>query len=226
MRKMLAFLLAGCLLLTALSCAQAQPLEDLIVGLVRDEEGLEARQEVTAIPNMDETMGVQGVSQGGVDAYGMLRGEAFLYVFASKEERVQAAWRLDSALTKRGFTPGDFPFEGATYTLYASEGDGGILLMDGVTECATMIVLAGNFRQEEAKNPERVQTAQAGLSAEIEGAPRRYLYVDEKADDKGVMMTFSAAEPASDGYDVMKIYFPLADEAPEGEITLVLAPEE
>lgn len=39
MKKLLTVLLAACIVLTALSCAQAQPLEELIVGIVRDEDG-------------------------------------------------------------------------------------------------------------------------------------------------------------------------------------------
>ena len=74
MKKLLTVLLAACIVLTALSCAQAQPLEELIVGIVRDEDGMEKREEPVVIPNMDETMGVQGVAQGLVDAYGILRG--------------------------------------------------------------------------------------------------------------------------------------------------------
>ena len=224
MKRFLAVRLAACIVLTALSCAQAQPLEELIVGIVRDEDGMEKREEPVVIPNMDETMGVQGVAQGLVDAYGILRGEAYLYVFESKDERVKATWRLDSALTERGFKPSDFPFDGATYTLYSGP-NGGVLLMDGVTERTTMIVLAGDFEQEAAHAPENVQAAAAELTAEMNGAQRRYLYIDKKEDENGVMMTFSAAEPAGDGYDVVKIYFPQAEQAPENGMTFVFAPD-
>ena len=53
MKKLLTVLLAACIVLTALSCAQAQPLEELIVGIVRDEDGMEKREEPVVIPNMD-----------------------------------------------------------------------------------------------------------------------------------------------------------------------------
>ena len=59
----------------------------------------------------------------------------------------------------------------------------------------------------------------------MNGAQRRYLYIDQKEDENGVMMTFSAAEPAGDGYDVVKIYFPQAEQAPENGMTFVFAPD-
>ena len=228
MKKLLAVVLGACLALTA-ACAYAQPLEDLIVNVVRDDESTE-KQTTVKIPNIDETMGVQGVSQGYVDAYGVLRGEAFLYVFDSENARAQAAWRLDAALTSCGFKPGDFLFEGSTYTAYNAE-TGSILLMDGVTEKTSLIVLAGVFEQEgqetlqtQAAEPETAAAMEKTpeLTAVLENAAeRRYTCIEEEKDENGVTMVFQAVSPQGDGFDTVRVCFPQAAEAPEDEITLV-----
>lgn len=226
MKKLLAVLLGACLALTA-ACAYAQPLEDLIVNVVRDDESTE-KQTTVKIPNIDKTMGVQGVSQGYVDAYGVLRGEAFLYVFDSESARAQAAWRLDAALTNCGFKPGDFLFEGSTYTAYNAE-TGSILLMDGVTEKTSLIVLAGVFEQEgqetlQTQEPEPAAATEKTpeLTAVLENAAeRRYTCIEEEKDENGVTLIFQAVSPQGDGLDSVRVCFPQAAEAPKDEITLI-----
>lgn len=228
MKKLLTVLLSACLALTA-ACAYAQPLEDLIVNVVREDESTE-KQTSVRIPNLDATMGVQGVSQGYVDAYGVLRGEAFLYVFDSESARAQAAWRLDAALTNCGFKPGDFLFEGSTYTTYSAE-TGSILLMDGVTGKTSLIVLAGVFEQAgvdepqtQAAEPETAAAVQQTpeLTVALESAPERaYRCVEEEKDENGVTLLFQAVSPKGDGLDTVRVRFPQAADAPEEELTLV-----
>lgn len=228
MKKLLAVLFGACLALTA-ACAYAQPLEDLIVNVVRDDESTE-KQTTVKIPNIDKTMGVQGVSQGYVDAYGVLRGEAFLYVFDSESARAQAAWRLDAALTDCGFKPGDFLFEGSTYTAYNAE-TGSILLMDGVTEKTSLIVLAGVFEQAGGETAQ-ARTTEPEAAAALEKTPeltavtanapeRQYVCVAEEKDENGVTLIFQAVSPQGDGLDSVRVCFPQAAEAPKDEITLI-----
>ena len=70
--KSIAFLVTAFLLLSCVAMAYAQPLEELVVDVVREEEA-ESGTSSSVIPNLDETMGVHGVAQGFVDAGGMLR---------------------------------------------------------------------------------------------------------------------------------------------------------
>lgn len=219
MKKLLACWLAALLFAVFTgAAAEAQSLEELIVGVVREEQ---PQSQTVEIPNVNEMMGVRGVSQGLVDAGGILRGEAFLYEFENRDARVAAAWRLDAALTMRGFTPGAFAFEGASYTLYSTTA-GGVLLMDGVTETASVVVLAGDFRQE-GETP-RIP---AELTMTLDGGGyRAYSLADESLDGDGLLLTYQAQEPRGDGYDAVQICFPQADAARKAVLRAVYVPEE
>lgn len=219
MKKSIAFLVTAFLLLSCVAMAYAQPLEELVVDVVREEEA-ESGTSSSVIPNLNETMGVHGVAQGFVDAGGMLRGMAYLYEFESAGARVEASWRLDAALTKRGFVPSDFIFEGATYTLY-SNSNGGVLVMDGVTEKTSMVVLAGDYYQE---GDIRMPTTE--LTASVNGGEeRQYVLESLTVDENGVTAVFHLLEPLGDGYDTVEISFPQAQELEQAVLTMVYAPQ-
>lgn len=215
MKKILA-LFTAVLLFACAGSAAAQPLEELIVSVVREEAEPET---APMLPNLDETMRAQGQPQGAVNAGGMLRGQAYLYEFSSANARVEAAWRLDAALTQRGFQPSDFIFEGASYTLYSNE-KGGVLLMDGVTETTSLVVLGGDFYQEgeQPKDP-------GDLRLNMDGTTRVFNFAGAVADENGVTLTYRAAQPLFEGYDEVEIVFPQAEEPQEASLTLVFSPE-